>query len=121
MKLVIGNKAYSSWSMRPWVVMKAFGIAFEEELVKLRSSDTASNIMKHTPSAKVPVLIDGDVTVWETIAILEYLADRFPQHAIWPKDIQARAHARVVSAEMHAGFQPLRQACPDRPEDTRAS
>ena len=112
MKLVIGNKAYSSWSMRPWVVMKAFGIPFAEKLVQLRSADTAANILAHAPSAKVPVLIDGDITVWETIAILEYLAEKFPQHAIWPKDMKARTLARVLAAEMHAGFQPLRQACP---------
>lgn len=111
MKLVIGNKAYSSWSLRPWIVMKAFAIAFEETLVQLRSPDTAANIRKHSPSAKVPALVDGDVVVWETIAILEYLAEKFPQHAIWPKDIKARAHARSISAEMHSGFQALRSSC----------
>lgn len=112
MKLVIGNKAYSSWSMRPWVLMKAFGIPFEEQLVQLRSHDTPEVIGRHSPSAKVPVLVDGDVVVWESIAIMEYLADRHPGHAIWPKDTKARAHARAVACEMHAGFQPLRQACP---------
>lgn len=111
MKLIIGNKAYSSWSLRPWIVMKAFGIAFEETLIQLRSPDTAANIKKFSGGAKLPVLIDGDVLVWETIAILEYLADRFPEHAIWPRDAKARAHARSVSAEMHAGFQALRAAC----------
>ena len=111
MKLVIGNKAYSSWSLRPWIVMKAFAIPFEETLVQLRTADSAANILKHSPSARVPALVDGDVVVWETIAILEYLADKYPQHAIWPQDIKARANARSVSAEMHAGFQALRSAC----------
>ena len=111
MKLVIGNKVYSSWSLRPWILMKAFGIAFEETVVPLRSSDTRDRILKHSPSAKVPVLVDGDVTTWETTAIIEYLAERFPQHAIWPKDARARAHARSVSAEMHSGFPALRKAC----------
>jgi glutathione S-transferase len=112
MKLVIGNKAYSSWSMRPWVVMKAFGIPFEEALVQLRSPGTAADIGRHSPSGKVPALIDGDVTVWETTAIYEYLAEKYPQHSIWPKDATARAHARAVASEMHDGFQPLRAACP---------
>jgi glutathione S-transferase len=111
MKLVIGNKAYSSWSLRPWIVMKAFGIPFEETLIQLRSPDTAARIAAFSGSNKVPALVDGDVTVWETISILEYLADKFPDLAIWPRDAKARAHARSVSAEMHAGFQGLRQAC----------
>jgi glutathione S-transferase len=111
MKLIIGNKCYSSWSLRPWIVMKAFGIPFEEVLIQLRSGDTRDRIIAHSPSGKVPALVDGDVSVWETLAILEYLADKFPDRAIWPKDMKARAHARSVSAEMHAGFQGLRQAC----------
>ena len=111
MKLVIGNKCYSSWSLRPWIVMKAFGIPFEETLIQLRSGDTRDRIIKHSPSGKVPALVDGDASVWESLAILEYLADKFPSHAIWPRDAKARAHARSVSAEMHSGFQGLRQAC----------
>lgn len=111
MKLVIGNKCYSSWSLRPWIVMKAFGIPFEETQIQLRSGDTRDRIIKHSPSGKVPALVDGDVSVWESLAILEYLADKFPSHAIWPKDAKARAHARSVSAEMHSAFQGLRQAC----------
>ncbi len=111
LKLVIGNKCYSSWSLRPWIVMKAFGIPFEEMLIQLRSGDTRDRIIEHSPSGKVPALVDGDVSVWETLSILEYLADKFPAHAIWPKDAKARAHARSISAEMHSGFQGLRQAC----------
>lgn len=112
MKLVIGNKAYSSWSMRPWVLMKAFGIPFDETLIQLRSAGTAADIVRYSPSGKVPALIDGDVVVWETLAITEYLAEKFPQHSIWPGDPKARAHARAVSSEMHAGFQSLRANCP---------
>jgi glutathione S-transferase len=111
MQLVIGNKVYSSWSLRPWIVMKAFGIPFTETLVQLRESDTRDRILKHSPSGKVPALIDGATNVWESLAIIEYLADKYPEHAIWPKDRLARAHARCSSSEMHAGFQSLRSAC----------
>jgi glutathione S-transferase len=111
MKLVIGNKTYSSWSLRPWLVLKAFGIPFAETVIPLRQTDTRDLILPHSPSGKVPVLIDGDVTVWESLAIIEYLADKFPDHAIWPRDVNARAHARCVSTEMHAGFMELRKAC----------
>ncbi len=112
MRLIIGNKVYSSWSLRPWIVMKAFAIPFDETLIQLRSQGTKSDIGKVSPGGTVPVLVDGEATVWDSLAIMEYLADRFPQHAIWPKDLTARAHARCVSAEMHAGFQALRSACP---------
>jgi glutathione S-transferase len=111
MHLVIGNKAYSSWSLRPWIVMKAFGITFEETLIPLRDAGTRDRILKHSPSGKVPALVDGTTHVWESLAIIEYLADRFPEHKIWPKDRLARAHARCASAEMHAGFQALRSGC----------
>jgi glutathione S-transferase len=111
MRLVIGNKNYSSWSMRPWVLMKHFGIAFEE--VKLRfdftpGSDFYRQLATFTPVGKVPVLLDGDFAVWDTLAIAEYLAERFPEHAIWPRDAKARARARCLCAEMHAGFTSLR-------------
>lgn len=112
MHLIIANKLYSSWSMRPWLVMKAFDIAFEETVIPLRRDETAEKIAKFSPTGKVPVLIDSDTTVWESLGIVEYLADRFPHQEIWPEDAKARAHARASSAEMHAGFQPLRQACP---------
>ena len=111
MQLVIGNKNASSWSLRPWIAMRVLGIPFEEVRIALRQPDTAAQIARYSPSGKVPCLIDGDMIVWETIAILEYLADKFPGTAVWPADMKARAHARAVSAEMHASFQPLRQQC----------
>jgi glutathione S-transferase len=111
MKLVIGNKVYSSWSLRPWFVLKAFGIPFAETVIPLRAVNTRDLILPHSPSGKVPVLIDGDVTVWESLSVIEYLADKFPDHAIWPRDLKARAHARCISTEMHAGFMELRKAC----------
>ena len=112
MHLYIGNKVYSSWSLRPWIVMRAKGIAFDEQLIQLRADDTPHLIRKHSPSGKLPCLVDGDVTVWESLAILEYLADKFPDKGIWPKDVKARAHARAISSEMHASFQALRTHCP---------
>jgi glutathione S-transferase len=110
MKLYIGNKNYSSWSLRPWIAMRSAGIAFEEEIVWLRRPDTAAAIARVSPSGKVPVLVDGDCVMPESIAILEYVAERAP--SLWPEDPRARAVARAVSAEMHAGFAPLRTACP---------
>ncbi|TCT08335.1 glutathione S-transferase [Tepidamorphus gemmatus] len=112
MKLVIGNKNYSSWSLRPWLAMSVAGIAFEEDLVPLDQPDTRTRLLARSPAAKVPILIDGDVTVWESLAILEYLAERFPDAGLWPADPAARAHARAISSEMHAGFSALRSACP---------
>ncbi len=112
MHLVIANKLYSSWSMRPWLVMRAFAIPFEETVIPLRQPDTKARILAHSPTGKVPVLKDGTITVWESLAIIEYLAETFSERAIWPKDRAARAHARAISNEMHGGFQPLRQACP---------
>jgi glutathione S-transferase len=111
MKLVIGNRNYSSWSFRPWIAMKAAGIPFDEEVISLYVEGSREQILKHSPGGKVPVLIDGDIHVWESLAILEYLAEKFPDAGMWPKDQQARAHARVISTEMHAGFVPLRQEC----------
>jgi glutathione S-transferase len=110
--LVIGNKAYSSWSLRPWMLMTARGIPFEETVIAMYQADTKARMLSFGPTGKCPVLVDGDVTVWESLAIMEYLADRFPSHAIWPRDQKARAHARATSAEMHAGFQKLRGECP---------
>jgi glutathione S-transferase len=111
LKLVIANKLYSSWSLRPWIVLRAFGIAFEETVVPLKQAGTRERILKVSPSGKVPALIDGSVTVWESLAIIEYLAELFPDKAIWPKAREARAHARAISNEMHGGFMALRQAC----------
>lgn len=112
MHLVIANKLYSSWSMRPWLVMTAFAIPFEETVIPLRVGGSAERIRSYSPSGKVPVLIDGEAVVWESVAIIEHLAERYPDRAIWPKDPVARAHARSIASEMHAGFQALRQACP---------
>jgi len=111
LKLVIGNKNYSSWSMRPWIGLKAAGIAFDEEVISLYVDGSREQILKHSPAGKVPVLIDGDVHVWESLAILEYAAEKFPQAGLWPSDPAARAHARAISTEMHAGFVPLRREC----------
>ena len=110
--LVIGNKNYSSWSFRPWIAMKAAGIAFEEVLISLEAQDFKARVSKISGTGKVPVLVDGDVHVWESLAILEYLAEKFPAAKLWPERAAARAHARVIASEMHAGFQPLRKACP---------
>jgi glutathione S-transferase len=112
LKLVIANKLYSSWSMRPWMVLSSFGIPFEEVQIPLNTSDSRSRVLEFSPSGKVPALIDGDVIVWESLAIIEYLTEKFPDHAVWPRDRKARAQARAISNEMHAGFPALRQGCP---------
>jgi glutathione S-transferase len=109
MKLVIGDKNYSSWSMRPWVLMKHFGIPFEEIMVPLAEANTHASIARHSPSGRVPCLITDDgQSIWDSLAIAETLAERFPQQALWPRDAAARARARSVSAEMHSGFMDLR-------------
>jgi glutathione S-transferase len=110
MRLIIGNKTYSSWSMRPWFAANAAGIPFEEEVIWLRQPDTKERMRALSPNAKVPALIDGPVVVFESISILEYLAERAP--TLWPDDAAARAHARSICAEMHAGFAALRTRCP---------
>ena len=112
LRLVIGNKNYSSWSFRPWLALKVAGIAFEETLISLDAPDFKARLTALSGAGKVPVLIDGDTHVWESLAILEYLAEKFPSAALWPGDPQARAHARAVAAEMHAGFLPLRRQLP---------
>jgi glutathione S-transferase len=110
MKLIIGDKNVSSWSMRPWLVLKHFGIPFEEVMIRLGRPDSSANILAHSPSGKVPCLVtDAGDAVWESAAIMETLAELFPQHAMWPRDAAARAHARSISAEMHAGFADLRE------------
>lgn len=104
--LIIGNKNYSSWSMRPWLLMKHFGIPFEERYIPLFTDDYKQKILKYSPSGRVPCLLDGDLAVWDTLAICEYLAER---HAgLWPANPAARAVARSVSAEMHSSFTVLR-------------
>jgi glutathione S-transferase len=112
LKLVIGNKNYSSWSMRPWLLMTQAGIPFEEIPIWLGEPDTAANIARYSPSGTVPVLIDGDLSVWDSLAIGEYLAERFPDKQLWPADPAQRARARAVSAEMHSSFGALRTNMP---------
>jgi glutathione S-transferase len=112
LRLVIGNKNYSSWSLRPWIAMKVAGIAFEEEVISLDAADFKARVGALSGTGKVPVLRDGDVNVWESLAILEYLAEKFPQVRLWPSDAAARAHARAIAAEMHAGFVQLRRYLP---------
>ena len=110
--LVVGNKNYSSWSMRPWLALKACNIAFDEVSIPLYTGDAdKQRILKFTRSGKVPVLVDGDVTIWDSLAIIEYAAERFPEARLWPQDAATRAHARSVSAEMHSGFAALRNEC----------
>jgi glutathione S-transferase len=110
--LVIGNKNYSSWSFRPWLAMKVAGIAFEETVIALDADDFKARVMAVSGTGKVPVLVDADIRVWESLAILEYLAERFPSAGLWPNKAQSRAHARTIAAEMHAGFLPLRRHLP---------
>jgi glutathione S-transferase len=110
--LVIANKNYSSWSFRPWLAMKVAGIAFEETLISLDAPDFKSRLAALSGAGKVPMLIDGDTRVWESLAILEYLAEKSPAAALWPQHLVARAHARAIASEMHAGFLPLRRQLP---------
>ncbi|GAA4425690.1 glutathione S-transferase family protein [Acidovorax lacteus] len=116
LKLYIGNKNYSSWSMRPWVLLRQAGIAFEEVMVRFDSFDAQSDFKRTlgpvSPTGKVPVLVDGDLVVWDTLAIAEYVAEQHPEHRLWPADRAARARARSVCAEMHSGFTALRSHCP---------
>ena len=110
--LVIGNKNYSSWSMRPWLALRANHIAFDEVFIPLYTGAAdKKRILGFTHSGKVPALIDGDVTIWDSLAIIEYLAEKFPQARLWPEDRARRAHARSISAEMHSGFAALRNEC----------
>jgi glutathione S-transferase len=106
--LVIGDKNFSSWSLRPWIVLKYFGIPFAEERVRLRQPESKAEILRHSPSGKVPALRDGTRLIWDSLAILEYLAETHADKSLWPKSDDARAEARSVSAEMHSGFATLR-------------
>ena len=116
MHLIIGNKNYSSWSMRPWVLLKAFGIPFEEGKLRFDfapGSDFYRELARYTPTGKVPVLVEADgFAVWDTLAIAEHIAERHPELPIWPRDARQRSRARSLCAEMHAGFGALRQNCP---------
>jgi len=110
--LVIGNKAYSSWSLRPWVLMRHAGLEFEEVRLPLYTERWNADIARYSPSGKVPALVDGDIHIWDSLAICEYLAERHPEKQLWPGDTAARALARAVSAEMHSGFAELRNQLP---------
>jgi glutathione S-transferase len=112
LKLVIGNKNYSSWSFRPWIAMKATGIPFEETVISLDDREFKATLLKVSGTGKVPALIDGGIQVWESLAILEYLAEKFPAAGLWPGQPDARAHARAIASEMHAGFVPMRRHIP---------
>jgi glutathione S-transferase len=112
LKLVIGNKNYSSWSMRPWLALRANAIPFAETVIPLYTGAADKQlILDVSPAGKVPILVDGDVTVWDSLAIIEYLDEKFPDKKLWPADRAARAHARAISAEMHSGFASLRNEC----------
>jgi glutathione S-transferase len=110
--LVLASKAYSSWSLRPFMVMRHFAIPFKEVMIALGQETTRADILEYSPSARCPALIDDDVVVWDSLAIIEYVAEKFPDRPIWPRDRVARAVARSMAAEMHAGFQGLRGHLP---------
>lgn len=110
--LAIGNKAYSSWSLRPWIVLSEFGIPFTEDFIPLDTPEFKARVAAYGAGKTVPILKHGDIVVWESLAIIDYLAELYPDRAIWPRDIAARAFARAIAAEMHAGFGALRKACP---------
>jgi len=112
LQITIANRNYSSWSLRAWLVLERTGAPHEELVIPLRQSDTAAEIRKRSPSGRLPALLDGSVLVWDSLAIAEYLAERFPSAQLWPSDPAARATARAVCAEMHGGFTALRQTMP---------
>lgn len=109
-RLIVGSKNYSSWSLRPWLVLREAGLAFEEVVIPLRRPDTRKRILEHSPSGKVPALIHGDLIVWDSLAIAEYVAERHPEKRLWPTEVKPRALARSIAAEMHSGFADLRSA-----------
>jgi glutathione S-transferase len=111
LKIVVGNKKYSSWSLRGWLALELTGAPFEEIVVPLDMPDTAENIRRYSPSGRVPALIDGSITVWDSLSIGEYLHEKFPEKRLWPQEAARRAHARSISAEMHSGFANLRNDC----------
>jgi glutathione S-transferase len=113
MELIIGTKRWSTWSLRPWLALRKTGAAFTETEVELRRGEaTKADLAPHSPSGLAPVLKDGDLTIWDSLAICEYLAERFPDAALWPADPGARAQARAAAAQMHSGFAALRRECP---------
>jgi glutathione S-transferase len=112
LKLILANKAYSSWSLRPWILLAQLKIPFEEVVIPMEQPDTRANMLKYAPTGKCPSLHDGKIAVWESLAIIEYIAAAHPEKTVWPKGKAARAHARSLANEMHAGFGALRQGCP---------
>ena len=104
LKLILANKAYSSWSLRPWILLAHFKIPFEEVVIPMDQPETRADMLKYAPTAKCPSLHDGKIAVWESLAIIEYVAEAYPEKAIWPRGKAARAHARSLANEMHAGF-----------------
>ncbi|MGC1301635.1 MAG: glutathione S-transferase family protein [Caulobacteraceae bacterium] len=112
MELIIGSKRWSSWSLRPWLVLKHANIGFDERLIPLRRHDTSPAVAALSPSGMIPVLRDGDLTIYDSLAICEYLAEKLPEAHLWPRDTKARALARCAAAEMHSGFASLRGECP---------
>jgi glutathione S-transferase len=112
LSIVLGNKAYSSWSLRPWLALKLIGVPFEEVVIPLDRPETRGLILAHSPAGQVPVLHHGDLVIWDSLAIIEYLAELFPESGLWPTERRIRARARSVAAEMHAGFAALRRAMP---------
>jgi glutathione S-transferase len=110
--LIIGTKKWSSWSLRPWIAMKEAKLPFKEIIIQLRQSDTRARILEYSAAGKVPILIDGREMVWDSLAILDYLAVRFPDAKLWPQDMAAHAYARSISGEMHSGFPDLRREFP---------
>ena len=112
MQMVIGTRKWSTWSMRPWLAARRAGLSFEDVVVPLRTLETSKALEAYSPSAQCPVLIDGALKVWDSLAICEYLADRHPDQGLWPRDPAARAAARSACAQMHSGFQSLRGECP---------
>jgi glutathione S-transferase len=110
--LVIANKNYSSWSFRPWILMRHFGLAFDEIVIPLAQDNTQAEILRYSPAGKCPSLHDGEIVVWDSLAIIEYLAELYPERPIWPRPRAARARARSLAAEMHSGFSALRLLLP---------
>jgi glutathione S-transferase len=111
-ELIIGTRKWSSWSLRPWLALKRTGAEFSETLIALRETGVTEEIAKYSPSGRVPVLHDGDLLIWDSLAICEYLADKFPGAGLWPADLERRALGRAAAAEMHSGFPSLRGECP---------
>ncbi|MGX9689918.1 glutathione S-transferase N-terminal domain-containing protein [Achromobacter anxifer] len=110
--LIIGNKNYSSWSLRPWIVLRAAGIPFTEQKLGFFTEEFSRRVGAVSPAGLVPVLLDGEFAIWDTLAICEYLAERHPEARLWPQDVRARARARSLAAQMHSGFGAMRQALP---------